>query len=158
VTPSPLRDLIVGLFVAAGLAAVAWLSLGVGGLSYGEGGGLVLQAAFDDIGGLKVRAPVVVSGVKVGQVTAIQLDDLLRARVTVRLEEGLELPEDTFAAIRTSGLLGDQFIRLEPGGSDVMLASGEEIAFTQNALALESLIDRFVTDFDSNDAGDGGSE
>jgi phospholipid/cholesterol/gamma-HCH transport system substrate-binding protein len=158
VTPSPLRDLIVGLFVAAGLAAVAWLSLGVGGLSYGEGGGLVLQAAFDDIGGLKVRAPVVVSGVKVGQVTAIQLDDLLRARVTVRPEEGLELPEDTFAAIRTSGLLGDQFIRLEPGGSDVMLASGEEIAFTQNALALESLIDRFVTDFDSNDAGDGGSE
>jgi len=155
VTPSPLRDLIVGLFVAAGLAALAWLSLGVGGLSYGEGKGLALEAAFDDIGGLKVRAPVVVSGVRVGQVTSIQLDDLLRARVGLRLEEGIELPEDTFAAIRTSGLLGDQFIRLEPGGSDVMLASGDEIAFTQNALALESLIDRFVTDFDSNDSGDG---
>ncbi len=150
-TPSPLRDLIVGLFVAAGLGAVGWLSLGVGGLSYGEGGGLVLEAAFDDIGGLKVRAPVVVSGVKVGQVTSIELDELLRARVTLRLDAGIELPEDTFAAIRTSGLLGDQFIRLEPGGSDVLLASGDEIGFTQNALALESLIDRFVTDFDSND-------
>ncbi len=150
-TPSPTRDLIVGLFVAAGLAAVGWLSLGIGGLSYGGSEGLALEAAFDDIGGLKVRAPVVVSGVKVGQVTSIQLNDLLRARVTMRLEPGIELPEDTFAAIRTSGLLGDQFIRLEPGGSDVLLVSGDEIAFTQNALALESLIDRFVTDFDSGD-------
>ena len=69
------------------------------------------------------------------------------------MDAQLELPEDTFAAIRTSGLLGDQFVRLEPGGSDVLLASGDTIAFTQNALALESLIDRFVTDFD----GDAGS-
>lgn len=143
----------MGLFVAAGLAAVAWLSLGVGGVRYGEGGGLVLQAAFDDIGGLKVRAPVVVSGVKVGQVTSIQLDEMLRARVTLDLERSLELPEDTFAAIRTAGLLGDQFIRLEPGGSDVLLGPGDTIAFTQNALALESLIDRFVTDLPSGDGG-----
>ena len=151
-TPSPTRDLVVGLFVAAGLAAVAWLSLGIGGLSYRGSEGLMLEAAFDDIGGLKVRAPVVVSGVKVGQVTSIQLNDLLRARVTMRLEPGIELPEDTFAAIRTSGLLGDQFIRLEPGGSDVLLVSGDEIAFTQNALALESLIDKFVTNVDSGDS------
>ena len=152
-TPSPQRDLIVGVFVAAGLAAVAWLSIGVGGARYGERGGMVLEAAFDDIGGLKVRAPVVVSGVKVGQVTSIELDDLLRAKVVLDVDAQLELPEDTFAAIRTSGLLGDQFVRLEPGGSDVLLASGDTIAFTQNALALESLIDRFVTDFD----GDAGS-
>ena len=151
-TPSPTRDLIVGLFVAAALAAVAWLSLGVGGSGYGEPTGFLLEAAFDDIGGLKVRAPVVISGVKVGQVKSIRLDDMLRARVELDLDPTLELPEDTFAAIRTAGLLGDQFIKLEPGGSEVLLASGETIGFTQNALALESLIDRFVTNVDSGDS------
>ncbi len=153
--PSPTRDLIVGLFVALGIGAVAWLSLGVGGVRYGDATGLSLEAAFDDIGGLKVRAPVVISGVKVGQVKSIRLDDMLRARVQIDLDRGIELPEDTFAAIRTAGLLGDQFIRLEPGGSEVMLEDGETIGFTQNALALESLIDRFVTDMGSDDSKGG---
>lgn len=143
--PSPTRDLSVGLFVLVGLAAIAYLSVGIGGMTYKGPGGFRLEAAFDDIGGLKVRAPVVISGVKVGQVTGIRLDELLRARITLDLDPGLELPEDTFASIRTAGLLGDQYVNLEPGGSDVLLASGDTIGFTQNALALESLIDKFVT-------------
>ena len=144
----------MGLFVAAGIAALAWLSLGVGGIGE-DAGGLVLEAAIDDIGGLKTRAPVVISGVKVGTVRSIQLDEMLRARVVLELDSSLEIPEDTFAAIRTAGLLGDQFVRLEPGGSDVLLASGDTIGFTQNALAIESLIDRFVTDMGSNDSKGG---
>ena len=142
--PSPTRDLIVGLFVAGGLAAIAYLSLQVGGLSYKGEGGLELVAAFDEIGGLRVRAPVAIAGVTVGQVTKIELDEVMRARVTIDIESGLELPIDSSAAIRTSGVLGDQFIALEAGGEDELLAAGEEIEFTENALSLERLIGKFV--------------
>ena len=76
----------------------------------------------------------------------IALDDVLRAKVTLDVDADLELPIDTMAAIRTSGLLGDQFVALEPGGEDALLAPGEEIAFTENALSLERLIGKFVHD------------
>jgi phospholipid/cholesterol/gamma-HCH transport system substrate-binding protein len=142
--PSPIRDFVVGLFVLAGLAALAYLSIQVGGLSYKGPGGLELIASFDEIGGLAVRAPVAISGVKVGQVSRIELDPTLRARVTLDLDPSLKLPVDSRAAIRTSGLLGDQFIALEPGGEEELLKSGEEIAFTDPALSLERLIGKFV--------------
>lgn len=144
--PSPVRDLIVGLFVLAGLGALAYLSLQVGGLSYKGPGGFILYASFDEIGGLKPRAPVTISGVKVGQVDAIQLDKFLRARVTLDLDPSIELPVDSSAAIRTSGLLGDQFIALEPGAEEELLKSGEELSFTENALSIERLIGKFVND------------
>jgi phospholipid/cholesterol/gamma-HCH transport system substrate-binding protein len=143
---SPTRDLVVGAFVAAGLAALGYLSIQVGGLSYKGQGGLQLYAVFDEIGGLKERAPVAIAGVTVGQVTGIGLDDVLRARVTLDLDSGLELPIDTAAAVRTSGVLGDQFVALEPGGEEDLLTSGEEIAYTENALSLERLIGKFVHD------------
>jgi len=144
--PSPLRDLIVGLFVALGLAAIAYLSIRVGGVGYGGPGGLQLYATFDEIGGLKPRAPVAVAGVTVGQVRSIGLDDLLRARVMLDVDANLQLPVDSSAAIRTQGLLGDQFIALEPGGEDVLLAGGDEIEFTESALSIERLIGKFVHD------------
>jgi phospholipid/cholesterol/gamma-HCH transport system substrate-binding protein len=142
--PSPTRDLIVGLFVAGGLAAIAYLSLQVGGLSYKGEGGLELVASFDEVGGLRERAPVAIAGVTVGQVTRIELDEDLRAKVTIDIEPSLELPIDSSAAIRTSGVLGDQFIALDAGGEDQLLVSGEEIEFTENALSLERLIGKFV--------------
>ena len=141
---SPVRDLVVGLFVAAGLLTLGYLTFQIGGLSLRTGGGFVLHAAFDDIGGLKVRAPISISGVKVGQVSNVQLDDFLRARVTLDLVPGLELPVDSTARIRTSGVLGDQFVALEAGGEEDMLSSGDEIEFTESALSLEGLIGRFV--------------
>ena len=145
---SPRRDLLVGLFVLAGLLAIAYLSIQVGGLSYKGPGGLRLVASFDEIGGLSVRAPVVISGVKVGQVKEIVLDDDLRAKVTMDLDPSLELSVDTSAAIRTSGLLGDQFVALEPGGEEELLRSGEAISFTDSALNLEKLISTVVHDTD----------
>ncbi|NQZ95327.1 MAG: outer membrane lipid asymmetry maintenance protein MlaD [Myxococcales bacterium] len=141
---SAVRDLVVGLFVVAGLAAIGYLSVQVGGLNYKGEGGLVLVAHFDDIGGLTGRAPVSVAGVTVGQVKAIQLDDLLRAEVTLDLDPGLELPTDTSVAIRTAGILGDQFLALEPGAEEEFLRSGDEIAYTEDALSLERLIGKFV--------------
>ena len=144
---SPVRDLTVGLFVLAGLAAIAYLSLQVGGLSYKGPGGLELYASFDDVGGLRRRAAVSIGGVKVGQVTAVELDEELRARVTLDLDASLELAPDASAKIRTSGLLGDQFIALDPGGGeDGVLRSGEEIAFTESAISIEGLIGKFVHD------------
>jgi phospholipid/cholesterol/gamma-HCH transport system substrate-binding protein len=142
--PSPVRDLIVGLFVALGLAAIAYLSIRVGGVGYGTPGGLLLYATFDEVGGLKPRAPVAVAGVTVGQVRTIGLDDLLRARVSLDVDADLHLPVDSSAAIRTQGLLGDQFIALEPGGEDDLLAGGDEIQYTESAISIERLIGKFV--------------
>jgi len=142
--PSPVRDLIVGLFVLAGLAAVGYLSLQVGGLNYKGPGGLVIYATFDEIGGLKARAPVTISGVKVGQVESIQLDEDLRAQVKLDLDPSLELPIDSSAAILTAGLLGDQFIALEPGAEEELLVAEDELSFTENALSIERLIGKFV--------------
>ncbi len=144
--PSPVRDLIVGLFVALGLATIAYLSIQVGGVSYAGRGGLELHATFDQIGGLKPRAPVSVAGVTVGQVREIGLDERLRARVTLEVDADLALPVDSSAAIHTQGLLGDQFVALEPGGEDVLLKNGEEIEFTESALSVERLIGKFVHD------------
>jgi phospholipid/cholesterol/gamma-HCH transport system substrate-binding protein len=147
------RDLVVGGFVLVGLLAVAYLSFQVGGLSYKGPGGLVVRARFDEIGGLSARAPVVISGVKVGQVISIELDDDLRAEVAFEIDQTLELPVDTSASIRTSGLLGDQYIALEPGGEIDMLGPGDVIDFTESALNLEKLIGTLVHDTDLG--GDG---
>ncbi|MDJ0786721.1 MAG: outer membrane lipid asymmetry maintenance protein MlaD [Myxococcota bacterium] len=151
---SPARDLAVGLFVLAGLVALAVLSVQVGGLAYTGGGGLRLSASFDEIGSLSERAPVVISGVKVGQVTSVTLGEDLRAEVTLDVDRDLELPVDTFASIRTAGLLGDQFIALEPGGDDELLADGGYLSFTKSALNIERLVDRIVTSFQSGDGAE----
>jgi phospholipid/cholesterol/gamma-HCH transport system substrate-binding protein len=153
-TRAPLRDFVVGLFVLAGLGAIAYLSMSVGGFSFRNSGGLLLYAGFDEIGGLKPRAPVVVAGVKVGQVTQIALNDDFRARVTLDLRSDLELPVDTSASIVTSGLLGDQYISLQVGGDDRLLKSGDTITITESALSLERLIGKFIY---SSDAKNGPS-
>lgn len=144
--PSPTRDLVVGLFVLAGFAALAYLSIQIGGLAYTGPGGLRLYASFEEVGGLRPRAPVAIAGVKVGQVSEIHLDKDLRARVMLDLDPSLELPIDSSARIVTSGLLGDQFVTLEPGAEEDMLKTGDEIDFTESAISLESLIGKFVND------------
>lgn len=138
------RDLIVGLFVFAGLAAIAFLSIRIGGVSWFQPGGLQVHAVFDQIGGLKSRAPVQISGVRVGQVTAIRLDDSYRARVEMNLDGRLQIPVDTSASIVTAGLLGDQYISLEIGAEEEVLAPGDEISFTESAVILERLIGQFI--------------
>jgi phospholipid/cholesterol/gamma-HCH transport system substrate-binding protein len=143
---SATRDLIVGLFVLAGLAALAYLSLQVGGMELGGGRQLALRATFDDIGGLSVRAPVRIAGVRVGQVAEIKLDEDLRAEVFLEVDAGLAISSDSSAAIRTSGLLGDQFIAVELGAEDDALAEGEEFTFTESALSIDKLIGKFVHD------------
>ena len=143
-TASPVRDLVVGLFVLAGLTALAYLSVSLGGTTYRGPGGLEIHATFDQIGGLKLRSQVVIGGVKVGQVTRIALDEDLRARVTLDVDRELALPSDTSASILTSGVLGDQYVELEPGAEEDTLGPGDEIDYTQSAVVLERLIGRLV--------------
>ena len=143
---SPVRDLVVGLFVLCGLASIAYLSIQLGGLYYSGPAGFKLIATFDEVGDLKPRAAVVIAGVRVGQVVSIELDDLLRARCTLDLDPSLGLDVETSAAIKTAGLLGEKFIALEPGGADEMLESGDEISRTVSALSIESLVGKFVND------------
>jgi phospholipid/cholesterol/gamma-HCH transport system substrate-binding protein len=140
------RDLIVGVFVLIGLSSIGYLSLRVGGLEIGGEERIVLRATFDDIGGLSVRAPVRVAGVKVGQVAAIELDEDLRAEVALEVASDLGLSIDSSAAIRTSGLLGDQFIAVELGAEDAVMQDGEEFTFTESALSIDKLIGRFIHD------------
>ena len=138
------RDFIVGLFVLVGLGSLAYLALQVGGVEGNGDGGLELSAEFSEIGGLKERAPVVVSGVRVGRVTSIELTPDLRAVVHLDVDARYKLPTDTSAAIRTEGLLGQQFVALEPGAEDALLKSGDKIAFTESALSIERLVGDFV--------------
>ncbi len=138
------RDFIVGVFVLAGLVAVVYLSAKLGGLSYKGRGGFELIAIFDDVGGLSQRSPVKISGVKVGQVRSIRLDEDLRAQVSLDLDPALELSVDSSASIRTAGLLGDQYVSLEPGAEDALLAPGELFTYTESALSLDKLVGRLV--------------
>jgi phospholipid/cholesterol/gamma-HCH transport system substrate-binding protein len=138
------RDFGVGAFLLAGIAAVAFLSISVGGATYRGPGGLEISVTFDQIGGLKTRAPVVISGVKVGQVSSISLDGDLRAHVVLDVDSALRLPTDSSATILTAGLLGDQYIELTPGGEEKLLASGDEIQLKQDAFVLERMIGRLI--------------
>lgn len=140
------RDLVVGLFVLIGLTALAYLSLQVGGIELSQGERIELKATFDDIGGLSARAPVRVAGVKIGQVAGIDLDDDLRATVRLEVDADVGLSIDSSAAIRTAGLLGDQFIAVELGAEDDVLVDGEAFQFTESALSIEKLVGQLVHD------------
>jgi len=140
------RDLVVGLFVLLGLAALAYLSLQVGGIELSQGEKIELNATFDDIGGLSARAPVRVAGVKIGQVAGIDLDEDLRATVRLEVDAEVGLSIDSSAAIRTAGLLGDQFIAVELGAEDDVLVDGEAFQFTESALSIEKLVGQLVHD------------
>ncbi len=151
--PNQTRDIAVGLFVIAGLTAIAYLSLQLGGVEIPGDKTIRLYANFDEIGGLKTRAPVVISGVHVGQVDAIELADDYRARVTLAVAAELELPVDSSASIVTSGVLGDRYVSLQLGGEDMFLEDGEDFEFVESAVVLERLIGQLIhnTNVESSD-------
>lgn len=139
-------DLWVGAFVVAGIGALVVLAMKVGNLStYNVSESYQLQAYFSNIGGLKPKASIKSAGVLVGRVTEISLDSQrYEARVTMSIDKRYQFPKDTFANILTSGLLGEQYIGLAPGGEEEMLKSGEVIKKTQSAVVLEDLIGKFL--------------
>jgi phospholipid/cholesterol/gamma-HCH transport system substrate-binding protein len=139
-------DLWVGIFVVAGIAALVMLAMKVGNLgTYNMSESYQVHAYFSNIGGLKPKASVKSAGVLVGRVTGISLDtERYEANVVISLDKRYQFPRDTFANILTSGLLGEQYIGLIPGGDSEMLHNGEQIKLTQSAVVLEDLIGKFI--------------
>ena len=139
-------DLWVGLFVVAGIGALLFLALKVGSMnSVNMADSYQVTAHFDNIGGLKVRAPVKSAGVVVGRVSSIRFDDrIYEAEVTLSLDKRYSFPKDSSASILTSGLLGEQYIGLEAGGDSVKLANADRVKLTQSAVVLENLIGQFL--------------
>ncbi len=139
-------DLWVGMFVVAGIAALVMLAMKVGNLgTYNVSEAYQVHAYFSNIGGLKPKASIRSAGVLVGRVTEITLDtERYEAKVVMSLDSRYQFPRDTFANILTSGLLGEQYIGLMPGGDEEMLKNGEQLKQTQSAMVLEDLIGKFM--------------
>jgi len=152
------NDFWVGLFVLLGIIALIFLALRAGNLStFSFAPTYQVEARFDNLGGLKVRAPVKSSGVVVGRVSGISFDnERFQAVATLDLEEKYQFPDDSSASILTSGLLGEQYIGLTPGGDEKMLAPESEIKYTQSAVVLEELISKFL--YSSADKGSADSK
>ena len=140
-------EILVGAFVVLAIIAMVMLSLKVSNLaSYGDDDNAYeIQAQFENIGGLKERSPVSAGGVRVGKVSAISYNNKqFTAVVKLQIEGGYQFPVDTSASILTAGLLGEQYVGLEPGGDEENLVAGGEIDITQSALVLEQVIGQFL--------------
>lgn len=139
-------DFLVGLFILLGIVALVFLALRAGNMSsFSFAPNYQVTAHFENVGGLKARAPIKSSGVVVGRVADIRFDNQrFQAAVTMDIEKKYQFPADSSASILTSGLLGEQYIGLTPGGEDKSLADHGEIQFTQSAVVLEELISKFL--------------
>lgn len=144
---SGFRQTAVGIFVLLGLVCVAYLTIKLGRMELFDQKGFELNARFNSVSGLRVGADVEMAGVPVGRVAAITLDDdPLRRQALVRLvlDRDLKLSTDTIASVKTSGLIGDKYVNLQPGGLDDVLASGDTLEETESAVDLESLIGKYA--------------
>jgi phospholipid/cholesterol/gamma-HCH transport system substrate-binding protein len=149
-------DLWVGVFVAIGIGAMMFLALKVANLSsFSAAETYQIEAKFDNIGGLKVRAPVKSAGVVVGRVNGVRFDnETFEAVVSMAVDGRFQFPKDSSAKILTSGLLGEQYVGLAAGGDSVNLKSGDTLKITQSAVVLENLISQFLY----SKAADGGAD
>ncbi len=143
-----------GLFVLLGMSALFFLTTQTtGGNKFSASDTYEVEARFDNVGSLKSRAPVAMSGVTIGRVTSVSFDSgSLEAKVVFIIDSQYDqIPDDSDASILTSGLLGSQYIGLQAGGSDIYLEDGSEILFTQSAIVLENLIGKFLVNSGSSD-------
>ena len=149
----------VGGFVLVGLTALAFLSMQVGNLAnFSDNQGYAINAAFDNVGGLKAKALVKIGGVEVGRVHSIEIDPKsYQAVVKMQIQAGVKLPVDTGASIYTAGLLGDQYVTLEPGGAEDNLKPGGKVQITQSAVILEQLIGQLLFEKAAKGEQDSGS-
>jgi len=136
-------ELSVGVFLLAGILCLGYLSIKLAKMEVIGGSGYELVAQFANIGGLKEGSSVVIAGVDVGRVKSIRLEDY-EAEVVLVLPQEIEIQEDAIASIKTKGLIGEKFIQITPGGSDMIMKSGDRIRETEPAVDMESLISNFV--------------
>ena len=139
------KEAAVGFFVMLGLVCIAYLTIKLGRMEVFGSQGYVVTASFNSVSGLRVGAEVEIAGVRVGRVKAIRLDEKQpRAIVEIQLDEKVHLTDDVIASVKTSGLIGDKYISLQPGGSGEVLTNGGEITDTESSIDIENLISKYV--------------
>ena len=134
----------VGIFVLLGLVCVGYLTIKLGKMELVGDNNYPIYARFQSVSGLKKGSHVEIAGVKIGTIDSISLDKDNKAIVKMKIEKGLVLSDDVIASVKTSGIIGDKFIKISPGGSDTLLKPGETITETVSALDLEELVSKFV--------------
>lgn len=138
-------EISVGIFMLVGIACLVYLSVNLGDVELFGSDNYVINARFASVEGLEVAATVEIAGVPVGKVKGIMLDDN-EAVVIMELKKGTQIPDDTIAAIRTKGVIGDKFVKLSPGGSDEYLGNGDSLMDTESAISLEELVSKYMFD------------
>jgi phospholipid/cholesterol/gamma-HCH transport system substrate-binding protein len=136
-------DTLVGLFVVLGVVCLGWLSIRLGKLEVRGGRGYAVHATFSSISGLTTGAAVEIAGVEIGRVQRIELRDY-RARVTLRIDPSVQLPDDAIASVKTRGLIGDRYVAITPGASERRVPPGGTIHDTEDAIDVEQLIAQFI--------------
>jgi len=138
-------EIAVGIFVLIGILCIGYMTVKLGKMEWFGSDHYAVSARFQSIAGLKTGATVEMAGVKIGKVESIFLDPVQQvAVVKIRIQEGVELTDDVIASVKTAGMIGDKYIKLSPGGSDIILKSGDMITETESAMDLEDLISKYV--------------
>jgi phospholipid/cholesterol/gamma-HCH transport system substrate-binding protein len=138
-------EIVVGLFVLVGIISVGYLTIRLGKMEITGKNTYTLYGQFESVSGLTRGASVEIAGVQVGQVTNIHLDQILQvAVVTMKIDKEVELTDDVIASLKTAGLIGDKFIKLSPGGSDLVLKDGDMITETESGVDLEEILSKYV--------------
>jgi len=140
-------EMIVGVFLLAGFLSFAWLAVKMGDINPFANETYPITARFTSISGLKEGSTIELAGVVVGKVSSIELDTGdYEAVVHLNIDKQVELQDDTIASIRTAGIIGDKYIKISPGGSDIILESGDEIEETEPAISVEELVSKYIFD------------
>jgi len=138
-------EMAVGVFMLIGIACVGYLTIQLGKMQWVGDNNYALEARFKSAAGLKTGSQVEIAGVQVGQVDAIRFDqDRQMAMVRLKIQKGIALTDDVIASVKTSGLIGDRYIKLTPGGSELVLKPGDQITETESAIDFEELISKYV--------------
>jgi len=137
-------EIAVGVFVLLGIIGMFYMALELGEVGGLGTSGYVITADFDDIGGVRKGADVMIAGVVVGRVDKISLNQDDQAELSLRIHDGIKLTSDVIASIRTKGIIGDRFVRLSPGGDETYLKNGDTIEETESAISLEGLVSKYI--------------
>lgn len=139
------KEFYVGVFIIIGILCAGYLTIVLGGVPMFSPKGYTLYAYFASVSGLKDGASIEMAGVEIGNVSEILLDkERLEAKVNLRINQGIQLSEDSIASIKTAGIIGEKFVSISPGGSDIMLEDKEVLSNTESALDVESLVRKFI--------------
>lgn len=142
----------VGIFLIIGCACIFWLLTELGGVNFKGDNRYTISAYFTSVSGLKNGATIEMAGVQIGTVSEIKLDTTrYLAKVSLKVDNDIELSDDTIASVKTAGIIGDKYISLLPGGSEEILVEGDAIYNTESSLDLESLVSKYIFGSDDND-------